>query len=131
MRGGHQSVSQMYWHYSGFCVGLIQRLLIVLLATVTLGIIPTTNLRASQEMELRLICELQGGGPVSPYIGEQVRTKGVVTADLDQHQKMGFYIQSNDCDHLDSTSDGIFVYLGERRGCGDERRSGGNHWRNR
>jgi hypothetical protein len=43
-----------------------------------------------------------------------VRTYGVVTLDLDETWLKGFYMQASPCDGLVSTSDGIFVYLGER-----------------
>ena len=34
--------------------------------------------------------------------------------DLDQASQRGFFLQAPDCDNLPSTSDGIFVFLGER-----------------
>ena len=60
------------------------------------------------------ICSIQGSGFSSPYQGWTVRTQGVVTLDLDQASQRGFFLQAPGCDNLPSTSDGIFVFLGER-----------------
>jgi len=60
------------------------------------------------------ICMLQGSGYSSPYRGRTARTQGVVTLDLDQASKRGFFLQASNCDGNPNTSDGIFVYLGER-----------------
>jgi predicted extracellular nuclease len=60
------------------------------------------------------ICKIQGGYFRSPYEGKTLRTQGVVYADLDTSVKRGFYLQSDPCDGDPSTSDGVFVYLGER-----------------
>lgn len=60
------------------------------------------------------ICKIQGGYFRSPYEGRTLRTQGVVYGDLDASVKRGFYLQSDPCDGDPSTSDGIFVYLGER-----------------
>ncbi len=60
------------------------------------------------------ICSIQGNGFSSPYQGRTVRTQGVVTMDLDQASQRGFFLQAANCDNLPSTSDGIFVFLGER-----------------
>lgn len=60
------------------------------------------------------ICKIQGGYFRSPYEGRTLRTQGVVYGDLDSSVKRGFYLQSDPCDGDPSTSDGIFVYLGER-----------------
>jgi uncharacterized protein len=60
------------------------------------------------------ICSIQGSGFSSPYQGWTVRTQGIVTMDLDQASQRGFFLQAPSCDNLSSTSDGIFVYLGER-----------------
>lgn len=60
------------------------------------------------------ICNLQGSGFSTPYGGQSVSTTGVVIADLDTTWVRGFYIQAANCDALESTSDGIFVYLGEK-----------------
>jgi predicted extracellular nuclease len=62
----------------------------------------------------RTICSLQDSGFSSPYQGRVVRTQGVVTLDLDQASQRGFFLQEPNCDNLPSTSDGIFVFLGER-----------------
>ncbi|MBL7198723.1 MAG: lamin tail domain-containing protein [Anaerolineae bacterium] len=73
------------------------------------------------EVPMRSICEIQGSGWTSEYVGELVRTQGVVYADLDERGKRGFYIQDEDEDcggHPEppDTSDGIFVYVGSGAG---------------
>jgi predicted extracellular nuclease len=60
------------------------------------------------------VCSIQGSGFRSPFLGRTVRTEGVVTMDLDQVSQRGFFLQATNCDNRLSTSDGIFVYLGER-----------------
>ncbi len=59
-------------------------------------------------------CMIQGGGFSSPFAGQSVRTRGVVYADLDETAKRGFFIQQENCDEDPWTSDGIFIYLGNR-----------------
>jgi predicted extracellular nuclease len=71
--------------------------------------------RVYQELPALIpICDIQGKGLSSPYLGETVYVRGVVYADLDDTAKRGFFMQSDQCDDDPSTSDGIFVYLGER-----------------
>ena len=60
------------------------------------------------------ICAIQGTGFTSPFVGQFVRTRGLVVADFDQSSRRGFFLQAQSCDGDSSTSDGIFVYLGER-----------------
>jgi len=60
------------------------------------------------------ICMIQGSGFSSYFQGWTVQVEGIVIADFDQTGQRGFYIQTPDCDSNGSTSDGIFVYLGER-----------------
>jgi predicted extracellular nuclease len=60
------------------------------------------------------ICSIQGSGFSSLFQGRTVRTQGVVTMDLDQASQRGFFLQAAGCDNLPSTSDGIFVFLGQR-----------------
>ena len=55
------------------------------------------------------IPEIQGAGHVSPYLGQEVTTTGVVTAVAFG----GYYVQDPVGDGDDATSDGIFV---NRRG---------------
>jgi len=69
------------------------------------------NLRVTGAVETLSIGEIQGEGRASPYVGRQVRTVGVVTADLDESKQQGFFIQTNSCDHSDLTSDAVFMYL--------------------
>lgn len=59
-------------------------------------------------------CQIQGSGFSSPYFGQIVQTQGIVTVDLDDSYQRGFYLQANACDGDPATSDGIFVFLGER-----------------
>jgi len=56
------------------------------------------------------ISAVQGGGDASPYLGQSVTVRGVVTALTDQ----GFFLQTPDGerDGDDATSEGIFVYTG-------------------
>jgi len=58
-----------------------------------------------------LICEIQGNGGDSPFIGQQVETEGIVHLDLDTTSRKGFFLQQEACDPDPQTSDGIFVYL--------------------
>ncbi len=58
------------------------------------------------------ICQIQGDGFASPYVGEVVTIQGVVTADLDSSSKKGFFLQEENCDGDPATSDGVFIYLG-------------------
>ncbi len=60
------------------------------------------------------ICQIQGSGFSTPYQGQAVTTQGVVTADLDETSQRGFFMQTANCDGNPSTSDGIFIYLGEK-----------------
>lgn len=54
------------------------------------------------------IPEIQGAGHLSPLVGEEVTTSGVVTAVLFN----GYYLQDPVGDGDDATSDGIFVFTG-------------------
>lgn len=60
------------------------------------------------------ICVIQGRDLSSRYQGRTVRVSGVVTADFDITSQKGFFIQDENCDNDPATSDGIFVFLGER-----------------
>ena len=60
------------------------------------------------------VCQIQGSGLTSPRVGQAVRTQGVVSADFDAASAKGFFIQTENCDANPATSDGVFVYLGER-----------------
>ena len=59
-------------------------------------------------------CAIQGSGFNSPFLNQRVQVQGVVVVDLDETSRRGFYLQQPDCDADPSTSDGVFVYLGER-----------------
>ena len=52
------------------------------------------------------ICKIQGAGHTSPYKGEQVATRGIVTAVA----RNGFYFQDPTGDGDERTSDGMFVF---------------------
>lgn len=56
----------------------------------------------------RLISEVQGDKNVSPYVGEQARVSGIVTA----RTRSGFFIQTPDdkIDNNPNTSEGIYVF---------------------
>jgi hypothetical protein len=66
----------------------------------------------TQDSSFTTTCQVQGSGFHSPYAGKSVRTKGVVYADLDQTSRRGFFIQTENCDGNQATSDGLFIYLG-------------------
>jgi|GEM_PF-711590 len=57
---------------------------------------------------LTRIYEIQGAGHVSPYVGQLVNTRGVVTA-IDTTGARGFWIQDPDGDGNVATSDAVFV----------------------
>ena len=61
------------------------------------------------------VCIIQGTQRSSTYSGETVKTRGVVTFDLDETWQKGFYLQMPDCDKNSATSDGIYVYLGVKQ----------------
>jgi predicted extracellular nuclease len=61
------------------------------------------------------ICTIKGDYFTSNYVGQVVRTRGGVFADLDSTSNKGFFIQQNDCDGDPATSDGIFIDLGEKQ----------------
>ncbi len=81
-----------------------------LLIIVSLSVYPDTT---KIESGLISICAIQGSGFHSPKEGDRVRTRGVVHGDLDNRSRRGFFMQDENCDGNSSTSDGIFVYLGD------------------
>ena len=72
------------------------------------------DLARTNSISLTPICRIQGSYFTSPYQGDTVRTHGVVFADLDQTYQKGFFMQAENCDGRSTTSDGIYVYLGEK-----------------
>jgi len=84
---------------------------VVVLALVTFGVYITVGASGAAA---RPICEIQGNGLASPYVGDSVTLQGVVTADFDDALEKGFYLQHENCDGDAATSDGVFVYLAER-----------------
>lgn len=65
----------------------------------------------TQPPELTRIFDLQGAGHVSPYNGQVVVARGIVTA-LRTVSGPGFYLQDPDGDDDMATSDAVFVYTG-------------------
>jgi predicted extracellular nuclease len=65
-------------------------------------------------LERTPICEIQGDSFTPLHLGETVLVRGVVFADLDQTGQKGLFIQEINCDSRTYTSDGIYIYLGER-----------------
>ena len=57
------------------------------------------------------IAEIQGTGATSPLVGQNVRTRGVVTASYPTGGLNGFYIQTPGADTANA-SDAVFVYGG-------------------
>ncbi len=57
------------------------------------------------------IYDIQGEGHTANYLGEDVRTTGIVTA-VDFSGGRGFYLQDASGDGNDATSDAIFVFTG-------------------
>jgi len=88
----------------------ISRIVLFLAVLTSLGSVPVSSSNSNQVS----ICEIQGSGFSSPYEGENVIVEGVVHADMDETWREGFFIQDQDCDDENETSDGLFVYLGER-----------------
>ncbi|WP_420338972.1 5'-nucleotidase C-terminal domain-containing protein [Roseibium sp.] len=66
------------------------------------------NNGGGEEPQELAIFEIQGKGHISDFVGEDVRTSGVVTA-VDSN---GFYMQDPDGDGDIATSDAIFVFTG-------------------
>ncbi|MBN1667685.1 MAG: hypothetical protein JW862_11375 [Anaerolineales bacterium] len=59
------------------------------------------------------VCQIQGSGLSSPYLGRHLWTEGVVTADFDAGGRRMFFLQAPACDGNPATSDGIRIYLSE------------------
>jgi predicted extracellular nuclease len=57
------------------------------------------------------IARIQGSGPTSPLVGQQVVIEAVVTADLQaSHELGGFFLQQQQADTHVDTSEGIFIF---------------------
>lgn len=82
-------------------IGKINCSLFLLLAVICFSI-------SAEAQKKRLISEVQGDKNVSPYVGEQARLTGIVTA----RTRTGFFLQTPDdkTDNNPATSEGIFVY---------------------
>ena len=77
-------------------------------ATVSDG--SATGTILNDDVAITSIGAIQGAGHVSAFVGQQVRTTGVVTA-VDTN---GFYLQDPDGDGNAATSDAVFVFTGSR-----------------
>ncbi|NJN44782.1 MAG: hypothetical protein HC806_08745 [Anaerolineae bacterium] len=82
----------------------------LLILAIVLLWVPTLATSAPQALK---ICQIQGSGKTTPHAGNQVQTDGIVTADFDTQSERGFFIQKENCDGNEATSDGIFIYIGE------------------
>jgi uncharacterized protein len=89
-------------------------LYVLFLCTVALSLWTVKRGLAAQDV-FRTICSIQGDGATSPYNNKSLTTRGIVYADMDDTSRRGFYIQDDQCDGNPNTSDGIFIYLAERR----------------
>ncbi|MFQ5616771.1 MAG: endonuclease/exonuclease/phosphatase family protein [Anaerolineales bacterium] len=77
--------------------------------------IPTRIARLfSPTTPITSICQIQGNGDTTPYESQFVRTEGVVVVDFDDESEKGFFIQDENCDGDPNTSDGIFIYTGQK-----------------
>lgn len=62
--------------------------------------------------------DIQGNGPASPMVGENVTVRGIVTGDFQggdadsQNELSGFYLQEENPDADPLTSEGVFVFDG-------------------
>ena len=85
-------------------------LILSVLATLMLlgGFVPALTVRAVYPQVS--ISEIQGDYWYSPYHGDIVETYGIVTADYQDEEKGGFFLQDPVGDGDPDTSDGIFVY---------------------
>ncbi len=94
-------------HPSEAALFTLPRLLAPLLMAT--GLVPACSGLARADPPLVPIPAIQGVGQVSPYLGETLRTGGVVTAVFPGLR--GFFLQDPRGDGNPATSDGIFVYL--------------------
>ena len=95
-------------------MGMHRGIFSLVLCALALTIAWTPGKVANAAAPLVPICAIQGDGFTSPRVGTTLRTRGVVTADFDETSLEGFFIQEGDCDSNPATSDGVFVFLGER-----------------
>ena len=57
------------------------------------------------------ICEIQGNGANSPFVGQSINTEGIITAVFSGSGTVGgYFIEQPDCDADPMTSNGILVY---------------------
>lgn len=68
----------------------------------------TVNLSVAAAAAITPISAIQGSGDVSPLVGQTVTTEGVVT----RVNNNGYFLQSDQPDGDDATSEGLFVFTG-------------------
>ncbi len=65
---------------------------------------------ASRFVPKRLsICEVQGNGEISDFVGKKVTIQGIVSAQLEEGIPAGFFLVDRNCPVDDGSSQGIFV----------------------
>ena len=89
------------------CGGYRISALIILLSFFILGLSSLSCRNGNSPIP---ICEIQGKGVVSPYFGQRVLIRGIVTADLEDHSPGGFYLQDEGClEDQQGRSKGVFI----------------------
>jgi predicted extracellular nuclease len=102
------------WIGRGFITNVLLRIAILSIFTFLFSLTGQASIGGLDLDPLVPICEIQGHGFTSPFVGQTLRVRGVVFADLDETSKRGFFIQQENCDGDVDTSDGLFVYIGSR-----------------
>jgi predicted extracellular nuclease len=95
--------------FIGACIYALYAVLI----SLTIYVSPASSGGSDLNQGPTPICEIQGGYWSSPFDGKTVTLRGVVTLDLDETSRRGFFLQQEGCDSNSATSDGLFVYLGQ------------------
>ena len=91
---------------------MLQRLILFILV-LWLLLAPVPHAAAQTPVEAA-IWEIQGNGAKSPMLDQLVKTTGVVTIDLLKTVEDGFFLQSFRGDADPATSDGIWIFDGNR-----------------
>lgn len=75
------------------------------------GLIVSLTLMVScrSSTSLTTICDIQGEGYSSPYLGEEVQSRGVVSVDFEDRTLSAFFIQDPDCSLRKERSQGLLV----------------------
>jgi len=85
------------------------------LALIAVGLLASvTRPAGAQNATPATICQIQGSGPATGMKDARVEVEGVVTADFVETAEDGFFVQAPSCDDDAATSDGIWVYDGNR-----------------